>query len=63
MFSSGVLMVIDFKIGDPVTLKKKHPCGGSTWSIDRVGADIGLVCSTCSRRVILSRLLVEKNMK
>ena len=56
-------MSIDLKIGDSIVLKKKHPCGGSTWSVGRVGADIGLVCSTCERRVTLSRPLVEKNMR
>ena len=56
-------MVVDFGIGDSITLKKSHPCGGSTWSVTRVGADIGLTCLTCGRRITLSRLLVVKNMK
>ena len=56
-------MGMDFEIGDFITLKKNHPCGGSTWSVTRVGVDIGLACSTCGRRITLSRLLVGKSMK
>ena len=41
--------------GDVVEMRKPHPCGGATWEITRVGADIGLVCLTCKRRVMLPR--------
>jgi hypothetical protein len=42
-------------IGDVVEMRKPHPCGGKIWEIVRVGADIGLVCRTCKRRVMLPR--------
>ena len=42
-------------VGDIVEMRKPHPCGGKTWEIVRVGADIGLVCRTCNRRVLLTR--------
>ena len=42
-------------VGDVVEMRKQHPCGGNLWTIDRVGADIGLVCQTCNRRVLLTR--------
>ena len=42
-------------VGDIVEMRKPHPCGGKTWEIVRVGADIGLVCQTCNRRVLLTR--------
>jgi hypothetical protein len=42
-------------IGDIVEMRKPHPCGGYIWEIVRVGADIGLVCATCGRRVLLPR--------
>ena len=32
-----------------------HPCGGETWLIDRLGADLGLRCLTCGRHVLLAR--------
>ena len=42
-------------VGDIVEMRKPHPCGGNTWEIVRVGADIGLVCQMCNRRVLLTR--------
>jgi len=41
--------------GDIVQMRKAHPCGGDQWEIVRVGADIGLLCQTCARRVLLPR--------
>ena len=46
---------VPFGVGDRVTLKKAHPCGGSEWEVYRIGADIGLRCLTCGRRVMLRR--------
>lgn len=46
--------------GDVVTLKKPHPCGGRQWKVTRTGADIGLECLTCGRRVLLDREEVER---
>jgi hypothetical protein len=42
-------------VGDVVEMRKAHPCGGKTWEVVRVGADIGIVCATCGRRVLLPR--------
>lgn len=42
-------------VGDVVEMRKPHPCGGKEWEIVRVGADIGLICLTCKRRVLLPR--------
>lgn len=41
--------------GDVIEMRKVHPCGGVQWQVVRVGADIGLVCLTCGRRVLLPR--------
>ena len=46
-----------------LTLKKPHPCGGSRWEVVRVGMDIGIVCQTCSRRVMLPRSELERRVK
>ena len=46
-------------VGERVTLRKVHPCGATTWVVDRSGADIGLVCDGCGRRVLLSRRELE----
>ncbi|MBG82162.1 MAG: DUF951 domain-containing protein [SAR202 cluster bacterium] len=53
---------IPFEVGDRITLKKKHPCGGSDWEVYRIGADIGLKCFTCEHRVMLSRRITELRM-
>ncbi|MBM3957641.1 MAG: DUF951 domain-containing protein [Gemmatimonadetes bacterium] len=49
-----------FAVGDRVRLKKPHPCGGREWVVYRVGADIGLRCLTCGRRVMLRRREAER---
>ena len=41
--------------GDVARLRKAHPCGGREWRVTRIGADIGLECLTCGRRVMLTR--------
>jgi hypothetical protein len=51
-----VLMLL---LGDVVRLRRTHPCGGSTWLIDRLGADIGLRCQTCGRHILLERRVLE----
>ena len=50
-------------LDDLVVLRKPHPCGGDTWRIVRLGADIGLRCTTCSHRVLVARAAVERDIK
>lgn len=50
-------------MGDVVRLRKVHPCGGYEWEVVRLGADIGIVCVTCKRRVLLDRSTFEKRVK
>lgn len=50
-------------MGDVLRLRKPHPCGGFDWEVVRLGADIGLRCRTCSRRLLLERRMVEKRLK
>ena len=57
------MTIVDFRVDDVVTLRKRHPCGGFEWRVSRIGADIGLVCTTCSRRVMLARPVAEKRLK
>ena len=54
---------LDLHIGDRVQLRKPHPCGGDEWEIYRVGADIGLRCLSCNRRVLLARSLFGKQLR
>ena len=55
--------VLEVQPGDVVRLRKSHPCGGFDWTVVRIGADIGLVCTTCGRRVMLTRAVLEKRFK
>jgi len=54
---------IPLYLDDVVTLRKPHPCGGSTWRIIRLGADIGLRCTTCEHRVLVARSSLERDIK
>jgi hypothetical protein len=56
-------MVMEIRLGDVVRLRKKHPCGGYEWEVVRLGADIGIRCLTCGRRVLLPRSTFEKRVK
>jgi hypothetical protein len=54
---------MDIEVGDRVRLRKAHPCGSVEWSVYRVGADIGLRCAGCGRRVMLTRSEFSKRLK
>lgn len=49
--------------GDVVKLRKAHPCGGDEWEVVRLGADIGVKCLKCGRRVLLKRSVFERRVK
>lgn len=53
----------DIHVGEHVQMRKPHPCGGDTWEVYRIGADIGIRCLTCQRRVMLVRSEFFKRMK
>jgi len=55
--------VMEIRMDDVVRLRKPHPCGGYEWRVVRVGADIGLRCTTCNHRVLLPRSTFEKRVK
>ncbi len=54
---------MDIKVGDIITMKKAHPCGGRDFEVLRIGADFKIRCLGCSREVMLPRSKVEKNIK
>jgi len=54
--------VLELYLGDVVRLRRRHPCGGQTWLIDRLGADIGLRCETCARHVLIERPVLERRL-
>jgi hypothetical protein len=55
-------IVLQFYVGDVVRLRRAHPCGGDTWLVDRIGADIGLRCQGCARHVLLERSTLERRL-
>jgi hypothetical protein len=53
----------EIQIDDLVRLRKPHPCGSYEWRVVRVGADIGLKCQLCGRRILLDRRNFKKRVK
>lgn len=56
-------MLPDLKLDDVVQLRKTHPCGSTQWRVVRLGADIGIVCLGCERRVMLERRKLARRVK
>ena len=56
-------MAVDIETGDIVRLRKPHPCGSYEWEVVRVGADIGIRCVKCQRKVMLERSTFERRLK
>jgi hypothetical protein len=56
-------MYIEIHLGDIVRLRKKHPCGSYEWKVVRLGADVGLICQGCGRKVLLPRGVFNKRYK
>ena len=54
--------VLDVRLSDRLTLRKPHPCGGRTWRVVRLGADIGVVCEGCGHKVLLERSALERRL-
>jgi hypothetical protein len=53
----------EIQVDDIVQLRKQHPCGGWEWRVFRTGADIGVVCLTCQRRLMLPRPKFRRAVK
>ena len=60
MSAVSPIEITPLNLNDIVRLRKPHPCGGYEWSVVRLGADIGLKCLTCGRRVLLPRREFER---
>lgn len=56
-------MYVEIHLGDIVRMRKPHPCGSYEWEVVRLGTDVGLVCQTCGRRVMLPRGVFNKRLK
>lgn len=54
---------MDVRVGDVLTMKKPHPCGGSRFLVLRSGMDFRIKCITCGHEVMVPRAKAEKNIK
>jgi hypothetical protein len=59
----NLIMLPDLALEDVLRLRKPHPCGGYEWKVVRLGADIGLQCLVCGRRVLLPRRELSRRLK
>ena len=53
----------EVQVNDLVRLRKPHPCGSYEWRVVRIGADIGLKCQVCGRKILLARSSFNKRVK
>lgn len=56
-------MLLGLQKDDVVRMKKPHPCGSYEWRVTRLGADIGLECKGCGRRIMLTRRELTRRAK
>jgi hypothetical protein len=56
-------MLPDLQLNMQLRLRKPHPCGSYDWKVVRLGADIGLECKGCGRRVMLTRRELARRVK
>ena len=57
------MQIIPLHINDRIQLKKKHPCGGNTFTILRVGSEVRVKCETCARDMTIDRVKLEKAIR
>lgn len=55
--------VLKIVLGDVVRMRKTHPCGNDQWEVVRLGADIGVRCLKCGRRVLMPRVKFERRVR
>lgn len=53
---------MDIQVGDVLTMKKAHPCGGKRFLVLRTGMDFRLHCETCGHEMMIPRVKAEKNI-
>ncbi|GIV18501.1 MAG: hypothetical protein KatS3mg023_0252 [Armatimonadota bacterium] len=55
--------ILRVQIGDEVILRKPHACGANRWRVVRLGTDVGLVCTSCNRRILLPRDEFDRRLR
>lgn len=54
---------MDISVGDKLLMKKKHPCGCDTFTVNRIGMDFRIKCDGCGREFMVPRVKAEKSVK
>lgn len=57
------MQIIPLRAGDRIKLKKAHPCGGSIFSVIRVGGEVRIKCEACNRDMTVDRIKLEKAIR
>jgi hypothetical protein len=57
------MLTVEIRMGDVIRMRKPHPCGSADWEVVRLGADIGIRCQGCGRRVLIPRREFERSIK
>lgn len=55
--------IMDVRVGDLLTMKKQHPCGGNEFFVLRSGMDFKLKCVKCGHDIEITRVKAEKGIK
>ncbi len=58
-----MVVKMEIKTNDILKFKKPHPCGGYEWIVKRTGVDLKLVCTSCNREIMISRVEALKRIK
>lgn len=56
-------MAMKLLVGDVLTLKKNHPCGGNRFEVMRTGMDFRIKCLTCQTQIWIDRPALEKKIR
>ena len=54
---------MDVRVGDKLSMKKKHPCGSTTFTVLRIGMDFKIRCDGCGHEIMAPRVKIERNIK
>ena len=54
---------MDVRVGDTLYMKKKHPCGATTFTVLRIGMDFKIRCDGCGHEIMAPRVKIERNIK
>jgi len=53
-------VVVPYRLGDVLQLKKPHACGDNRWEVIRMGMDIRVKCHKCGHSVLIPRVKFDR---